>query len=932
MQLLATARSALAPLLFVLMALAWAPVAGAVDLNGSLKGTVTDTDGLVVPGVQLVLTSPNLQGDRTTQSDGEGRYRFAPLPPGTFELEASKPGFRSWRSPPFDLGVAESLQLAIELPLAGSADEEIVVIGAAPTVDTESTVTGAQLDTEYLKHLPSASRDYQSAMAVVPGVTGGGNPNVHGGFDTSNQYYIDGVNTTDPVTNTFSMNMNYDAIESIQVLTGGMDAEYGRALGGAVNLVTKSGGNEFEGSAHFVYGSNALILAPTIEGDNFNDETQQTLGLHLGGPIVKDKVWFFVGTELSRYISSLSFDPDEVGRDLDKFPFPSQDWRSGYLFGKVTTQLSPSHRLWVHAQADPTWIDNATQDPYTLPQAESVFNQGGWLASINHQYTPSERAIVETQLDYFRTYLDYFSILWKDCNNFNGRVCTDDFVGQTYLGQPVTESWYGLGANDFSSGESPEAGFDRRQRLTLNSSYTRYWDWLGEHETKVGVQAEYMGTQFEGAGYADGLPYFTAGDGDPNDMDAYTPVVLDSYSNNFDSRLDGGLGSLFLQDVYKPHDRVTLRPGLRLDSTVLREHTQTTTNTLYSRATLAPRFGMAFDLTGDQKTALHAYYGRFYDSGFLVIADLLRKSGTSFASLPWDEEAQAFSEEAQFAAAGTFLVHEPLKNPYSDEINIGIDRQVVPRLRVGALLVYKQAFRFWEDDDVNLIWNADGTAVIGSRDGSGEAIYRMRTPTSSFSRYTSLELTVNKQYANNWTLLGSYTLSRAYGSQSADQATASLDVPEQRQYEIGLLDFDVTHVLKLSGTWDYADLVSVGRTGIGPFFGWNAIAQSGVPYRPVFFNPTTSSFDLVDRAQDGSFRLPWISSVDAMVGAQFEYRQRINWELGLNFLNLLNTRTFTDVRTDVDEDLDLEHPDQTFGTPIDRQFPRSVQIVVRGEF
>ena len=145
------------------------------------------------------------------------------------------------------------------------------------------------------------------------------------------------------MTNTFSTNLNYDAIESVQVITGGLDAEYGRSLGGAINVVTKSGGNEFEGQVNLIYHQGpSMVLARPIEeyGDRFDRNLEQQLVLSLGGPILKDKVWFYGSLQGDRTVSTISFDTEEIPRDLDKYPMLPRDWRSIFWFGKITVQPS----------------------------------------------------------------------------------------------------------------------------------------------------------------------------------------------------------------------------------------------------------------------------------------------------------------------------------------------------------------------------------------------------------------------------------------------------------------------------------------------------------------------------------------------------------------------------------------------------------------
>lgn len=914
------ARAATAILL-----LAAAP-AYAVDITATLKGTVTDPDGLPIPNAEVLLTSEQLQGDRQSLTDTEGRYRFAPLPPGGYVVKVVHPSFNSWESGVLSVDLGATVRVDVGLTVTDSG-EVITVLADAPAIDVENVQTGVVLDAEFLKDIPSG-RSYQSAVQVAPGVVGGGNPNMHGGFDTANQYYIDGVNTTDPLTNTFSMNMNYDAIDAIEVITGGLDAEYGRSLGGAVNIVTKSGGNDFEAFVNLLYSNADMIIAKELEGDDFGDFTEQQLVVNFGGPIVKDKVWFFTSFQGDRLVSSISMDPDEIDRDLDRFPLVPRDWRSMYVFGKITAQPTPAHRLWVHAQADPTWIDNIEQSPYVLPSAETVQNQGGWLGSIGHQFTPSDDSLLETQLFYEKSVINFFSILWKDCEEKGAYgECLDDFVGSDYMGEEVTEGWLGWDADDFSSGEFPYASFNRRYRMSANTSFTQWFDFLGEHKAKVGLQAEWLRSFYVYPGLDDpGIVYYNNVTDDPMDMDAYDPIHTVRYDNNLDRLFTGQIISWYIQDVWHPHPRLTIRPGLRWDAPLLKDDLG---DPIYKNVTMAPRFGVAYQLDSEAKSSIHAFYGRFYDTGYLIISDLLQKESQGGAGYYWDGEAGDWETEPAYEWSGQFLAHDDLRNPYSDEINVGYSREIARDLGFDTTFIYEEARRFWEDDEVNLIWDNEGSNVIGYRNGENIAIYRLRTSDELWTRYMSLEFSLQKRFSENWGLLGSYTFSRSLGTNSADQATGFMDIAEQRKYEAGLLAYDVPHNIKLTGSYTKADAYSLGSLDGGYVLGWNMHMRSGYPYRHLVWNSYYGGYYNYDSTNDGTYRLPAYAQLDLRSGLTFEVG-RAAWMLGLDVFNVFNDRTVTSVDTTFDPDATGD--DQTFGDVLDRQYPRYFQFVARGEF
>ncbi len=393
-------RSVLKILALALVLLASLP-AMAAELTGQSRGTVIDDGGLEVPGAVVTATSDSLMGSRGSTSDEAGRFLIAGLPPGLYTVEVTMPGMVTLRTEEVGVRAGSTSALSFTLQVA-QAGMEVLIVDERELVDTEQVRTGLTLGAAEMKDLPNVGRDYQSIIALAPGVVGSGNANVRGGFDDQNQFFVDGVNVTDPITNTFSANMNYDAIKEIQVITGGMDAEYGRALGGAVNVVTKDGGNDFEATIssyfrnqHFRVYTPAPFDDPESDSDFFDGQ----LALNVGGPIVKDKVWFFVSAQGDLYRDSVKFDNEEVGRPEGDDPItpwedemsvvPARDWRSGYLFGKVTWQPNASHRVWAHAQTDPTKITNSEQDPY--PALGRDHPVAGWLAGQRRAHLDAQR-------------------------------------------------------------------------------------------------------------------------------------------------------------------------------------------------------------------------------------------------------------------------------------------------------------------------------------------------------------------------------------------------------------------------------------------------------------------------------------------------------------------------------------------------------------
>lgn len=927
--------------------------AHAVETTGQIKGKVVDDGGLPIPGVDIVLKGPNLQGELRANTGAEGNFRIIAIPPGEYRVNFQRNGFQSTQT---SMLVVAGKSFTLNMKLAAKSSQEIVVVDTKPTVDVTNTRAGTTLSKENLRDIPNSGRSYQSAARLAPGVVGGSNPNMRGGLDYNNQYFVDGVNTTDPLTNTFSTNMNFDAIEQIEVITGGMDAEYGRSLGGAVNIITRSGGNKFEGDVQMLYTETRMQLYTPIEDvdpDELPESNKRMMAFNFGGPIVKDKLWFFTNVQLNSNQSTETV-PDTVNRPVE---MQTEEWKSAYLFGKLTYRPNASHRLWIQGQSDPTDIRNADRSIYTLPSGESWWRQGGWLASLGHIWTPTKKSIIETQLYTQESYIVVMPIQWTECKSSdydedspywcNKQNFNTDYGDGWPLGSDWTYpnggsnqmGWFANDPDGFSFGPQPYAYYTERRRHSLNSSYTQFFSFLGEHQFKAGVQFEQLSSESGYPGLEEergGMVYYSH-DGDPSDLSSYSPNTLYAYDTDMAAKFTGQLISAYIQDVYQPVPKLTIRPGVRMDSGTFQDNLG---DEVYKTLKFAPRIGLAYDLTGDGRTRLHGYYGRFYDPGFLQVGDILAKDLGGYASYSWDDRTNdwATSPNSEVGSDG-FLVHDDLKTPYSDEYDLGITRDVGGGWALGSTFTWEETHNLWEDDEVNLIWDEAGSNVVGSRDGTGATYYRLRTPDEVYMKYTSLELVANKQFDEKWGMISSYTWSRAQGMDrggSGSLASGAYDIAPQIPYEEGLLNYDTPHVLKIAGSYRDPKKVRLGnKMGIGYLGGWNFSYRSGYAYRPVLYNNYYGGYYNADRSLDGSYRLPAVSNLDLKGGITFAIAKS-TMDATVECFNVFNSREVTGVRTDMSDASGnpntLEDGTLAFGSSVQRQPPRYLQLGLRGEF
>jgi hypothetical protein len=274
--------------------------------TGTIRGTVQDQQGLAIPGVTITATSPVLQGPRTAVSDAEGNYALAALPAGQYEVTFELSGFRTVKQ---STAVSVGLQVTqnVTLPAAGLT-EAIQVVAETPSVIATPTV-GANIRKEEIDAL-ATPRTIQGIATLAPNLTerspNAGQVVINGAFAWDNVFMVNGVDVND---NLFAQPQNLfieDAIEETTVLTSGISAEYGRFSGGVVNAVTKSGGNSFSGSYRLNLLNPAWTEETPFERSSTNpatgaaksvteypDDLQNTMEGTFGGPIIRDRLWFF---------------------------------------------------------------------------------------------------------------------------------------------------------------------------------------------------------------------------------------------------------------------------------------------------------------------------------------------------------------------------------------------------------------------------------------------------------------------------------------------------------------------------------------------------------------------------------------------------------------------------------------------------------------
>ncbi len=285
----------------LLLALALSPRAARAAVTGSIEGTVTDqATQKRLAGVTVTVTSPALQGEQTEFTDADGHYIITELPPGEYLVRFYFSNI-SVERPGVVLQADKTLSVNVAIPTQKAEVKVYRITEKAPTVDVGNTQQQTAVTSELVRNTPVQGRTYASVLTLAPGAaTDAVGFSFNGATGPENNFLIDGVNTTDPAFGLLSTQLTLEFIGETEIITGGYNAEYGRATGGVVNVVTKSGSNNFHGDVWFY--ATPFQLDPQLVGRSGESIATKTktrygfdFGFDLGGPIVKDKVWFYVG-------------------------------------------------------------------------------------------------------------------------------------------------------------------------------------------------------------------------------------------------------------------------------------------------------------------------------------------------------------------------------------------------------------------------------------------------------------------------------------------------------------------------------------------------------------------------------------------------------------------------------------------------------------
>lgn len=772
--------------------------AAAVEQTGDLTGTVRDEKAEVLPGATITLKGDNLLGERSTVTDTKGEFSFRSLPPGKYTVKIAFVGYQTIEQDGVTVNIGRTTTLPINLT-KGELSESVTVIGKTPLVDTVRTTTQDNYGPEYLQEVQIGSngRSYQSVIANSAG-TGpgdGANPTVRGSTIGSNVYLVDGVDSTDPVTATFGTNFVFNSIQEIQFQTGGFNAEFGRATGGIANIVTKSGGNDFSGSFDGRYrNENFYEKGDHFDPDEF-DITREIYELTFGGPILKDKVWFFLAGAKTK--------SDFAGQGFNAV---SQFHGYNYL-GKLTWQAAANHKFILQVTGDPATIDNSNAGLLTAAEASAKQTQGSDFYTAQYEGVLSPNLILHVQAAHYKSKLDV---------------------------EPQSGDLDTIGFTNFFTGEATgnytDAQFSNRFRDQFNATLT--WnlnDAVGDHTFKFGVDAQRLKfefNQFTPGGETDQI--CNIADGCPANG---TPLVYLVTQAAGPLENKGHVEAYFAQDEWRVLPRLTFNLGLRYETFA---YDNDLGDRVFDASLLQPRAGIAWDITGDAKNVWKVFGGRFGDASLLALPRVVNSRANltdEFVNenLFGDINGDGTIEERAFFASfggpgGSVFAHDGHLNATSVvEYQTSYERRINADSAIGVTFVRRRTYDIIED-----------------RFNEATGVYDIDNLAQADRNYYGAEL----RYLTHWNhlfLAASYNWSRSRGNIEYTQSLGTdFDFPVLSENRYGYLSDDVRHAVKLNGFYDLPYAFQIGFAyayNSGP--PWTTV-RSTLPYGVKFLEPRGS--------------------------------------------------------------------------------------------
>jgi outer membrane receptor protein involved in Fe transport len=867
-------------------------LAQAQRLTGAIRGDVKDDSGVALPGVTVTVSGETIMGgSQVAYTDEDGSYRFPALPPGTYKLAFTMEGFQPVTYDDIRIVLGTTIEQNVAMNLS-KVSEEMIITGETPQIDPTKAGFSTNYTQEYLENTPIARFTFFDFVQMAPGSAPMRFDNtafshsILGSNTNENAYQMDGTDLTSSLTGAAWPFPNTDIIEEIEILDIGAPAEYGNYQGAVVNVVTKSGGNEYHGDANIYWqtdgltGENAIIDGIPFHRDQYIDGTFQ-----IGGPIVKDKIWIFGGWQSRREHFSEPGTPPE---------FPKQQDDDRYFF-KVTTDINQKNKL----------TFSLHNDYYEIPGEISITR-------------PFETALTETGSN------PTPNVMWSSTLNDNTfvEVRYAGFYGHD-VGEPQNGQ-FNSGHYDLYTGYYSQGipyfydGDIWKSQVSGKISYYADDFLKGDHDFRFGVQYTNAGNDYI-SGLTNGRLYYDY-DGAPYTVYLQLPYHYGANVNSI---------GFFVDDTWTVTDNFTLNLGVRFDHSTgsipafplldaAGNETSSTSQALDDLAewnVVSPRLGFTYQFPWEKATQIRGHYGRYYQALLTPYLHFASPSISLTEGFAFNEETGGYTDKFfELLPAEQIRIDPDLKDPYTDQFAIGVDREITPTLAFSASFIYKRSRDFvgnlntgGQFEEIPFVDPITGQTitVFNQTNDASENIYFITNPDFFYEDYTGFMVSLNKRLTTNWMMNGSLTISETKGfhagsslGPAADQDSSFFPLdnarfgrdPNDYINADGLLNGDRTYIFKLQGTYIFPYDIKLSGN-----YSW----LTGRPYaRQVTVTDLAQGAKVIfTEERDGSRRTSDVNLLDIRIEKEFPISGEFRIGVSADIFNLFNSDAFYDVAT-----------------------------------
>lgn len=928
--------------------------------TGKLRGYVTDENGEALPGVTIEVDSLSLMKSLGQVTDSSGVYRFPYLPPGRYNISAKIEGFGTSLVKNIPVQVGKTSTINVEMKMA-TVEESVEVTAQAPLIDSESSAKSYNVNSNVITKVPITPRSNFSAVwYILPGVVGagavGGDPYGHEPyvnsslpFQPKSQHYqddahenktmVDGLEINDSMAGHTYGSFNPEAIEEVDIKTAGAPAEYGNARSSFMNIVSKSGGNEFHGSFVFQYRPESFQTTNVEEGEA-NKISYTVPSITFSGPILKDTLWF---------MTSYKYDNED-------YVFPNtvvesrqvRRLRSHVQFAKLTFQPTNSHTISISYQND-----YKATDPMRFPNNLYSLNETGNISTFGGpKITANWRWIISNSLFF----------------NFTGgynHMASDSYPQNRVPRRSYTEVYQG-GSSLKIAGGYGNGHFCTKHNVILSGNLTYFSDDLwntGAHEIKIGVdlrpyrhhfwESFYDVDGYNFYQYRYGLDYENYGLSEPYIYRAYLPRP--SYRT---SEATVSSQSYYIQDSWNINKDLSLQFGIRWEHQRM-YHFDTETipvwmeaiyhgirdNIQFEDSAFAPRVGLTYNLK--EVGVFKFHFGRYLeyvgtgDYNNPPTTNVIDQYRVPIEDIGMGPEALQLYIEGQTPRFRSNY-NEGLKMEYNDEFLVSFEREIFWDFAFETSFVYRRS-SISHQEDVNAILDEDGN-FVGRIFPQFDTIWKRSYLTGDERRtryeYKGLQFGLKKIFVGNWGLLVNY--SRLW----ADFTQLGFDPLDPRQFvyanssDTSWHNYGIRWVFHLITYYRFPGDITIstfidGRSGIWRNdttgdYGWSDSAprvtlSNGRMVSDISWQARNSYYVGKKYGESGRYSDTYWN-INLRLAKGFKISNIVRAELSLDIFNVFNWCAYTNFQS-----TDIRRPDR-YDVKTWPQPPRAAQVNVRIEF